>query len=174
MQILSLLLVVFVDSLGNGLAFSTLAIVLFDPSFLSVDNISLNQYMGVIYELLIGVYSFSMFFSAPIIGEISDKLGRKPALKFSMLGLTIGLVLCAFGCYQKSLLILLLGRLISGFTAGSLSVAQAAIVDLSSPENKSRYLSIILIANCLGFALVHFYLNKQVFSLRLIWVASHF
>lgn len=38
-------------------------------------------------------------------------------------------------------------------TAGSLSVAQAAAVDISTPQNKSFYLSILMLSNCLGFSL---------------------
>lgn len=149
----SLIWVVFVDSMGWGIAFSVFAAL-----FLS-DNVSIlpatvsdaSRYM--LYEFLLAIYSVFMFFFAPVLGGIADRYGRKPGLKLSMLGLTFGFILGAMGCYFGSIWLLVVGRIISGITAGSLSIAQAAAVDISTPETKSFNLSVLMLANCLGFSL---------------------
>ncbi|CEK09604.1 MFS transporter [Legionella hackeliae] len=151
--IASLIWVVFVDSMGWGIAFSIFAALFFKShSNIIPDTVSeTSRYM--LYEFLLAIYSVFMFFFAPVLGGIADRYGRKPGLKISMLGLTMGFILSALGCYWSSIWFLILGRIISGMTAGSLSVAQAAAVDISTPQNKSFYLSILMLSNCLGFSL---------------------
>lgn len=151
-SLIALLWVVFTDSLGWGLAFSVFVSLFFSHKspFLPLDTLDSTRHL--VYEALLGLYSFFMFFFAPIIGGLSDRYGRKPALNISMLGLTIGFISSALGCFFSNLLFLIFGRIISGMTAGSLSVAQAAVVDMSTPETKSFYLSAVVLANCLGFS----------------------
>lgn len=91
-------------------------------------------------------------FSAPIMGTISDSHGRKPILIFSMIGLTIGFFFSALGCLYGNLLLLIVGRIISGMTAGSLFVVQSAVVDISDSQTKSFYLALVVVANCMGFS----------------------
>lgn len=149
----SLIWIVFIDSLGWGIAFSVFAALFFteQSNILPANFANSTRYM--FYEFLLAIYSVFMFFFAPVIGGIADHYGRKPALKISMMGLTLGFILSALGCYWSSLAFLILGRIVSGITAGSLSVAQAAVVDMSTAETKSFYLSILMLANCLGFSL---------------------
>lgn len=149
----SLIWVVFVDSMGWGIAFSVFA-ALFLAKHITIlpDTVSYaSRYM--IYEFLLAIYSVFMFFFAPVLGGIADRYGRKPGLKISMIGLTLGFLLGAVGCFLNSIWFLVFGRIISGITAGSLSIAQAAVVDISTPQNKAFNLSILMMANCLGFSL---------------------
>lgn len=149
----SLIWVVFVDSMGWGIAFSVFAaLFLADNITILPESVSdASRYM--IYEFLLAIYSVFMFFFAPVLGGIADRYGRKPGLKISMLGLTFGFVLGAIGCYFSAIWLLVIGRIISGITAGSLSIAQAATVDVSTPKTKAFNLSIVMLANCLGFSL---------------------
>ena len=71
---------------------------------------------------LIGLYTIATFFTAPILGRLSDYHGRKPVLSISMLGATFGYLLLAFG---TNLWIIALSRLISGAMAGNIATAQA-------------------------------------------------
>ena len=77
------------------------------------------------HPLLLGVlmasYSFAQFFSSPILGSLSDRYGRKPLLVLSKLGSVFGYVLMAF---SGSFSLLLIARLIDGFTGGNISVAK--------------------------------------------------
>lgn len=149
----SLIWVVFVDSMGWGIAFSVFAaLFLTNHSTILPETVSdASRYM--IYESLLAVYSLFMFFFAPVLGGIADRYGRKPGLTISMIGLTFGFLLGAMGCYWGAIWLLVMGRIISGATAGSLSIAQAAAVDISTEENKAFNLSVLMLANCLGFSL---------------------
>ncbi len=149
----SLIWVVFVDSLGWGIAFSVFAAIFFNEQSTLLPSTTTSSTRYMVYELLLAIYSVFMFFFAPVLGGISDRYGRRPGLLISMLGLTFGFILNALGCLYSSLWILFLGRMVSGATAGSLSVAQAAAIDISTSKTKSFYLSILMLANCLGFSL---------------------
>lgn len=153
MTLSALVWVVFVDSMGWGIAFSVFAaLFLTDSTTILSQSISAStRYM--IYESLLAIYSFFMFFFAPVLGGIADRFGRKPGLLISMIGLTFGFMTGALGCYLGNIWFLLIGRIVSGMTAGSLSIAQAAAVDISNEKNKSFNLSILMMANCLGFSL---------------------
>ncbi len=148
----SLAFVIFADSFSWGIVFSTFANLILNPhSTLLHQSVNLNT-RTIIYELLLAIYSIFMFLFSPIIGGISDKYGRKIALNISMLGLTVGFLVSMMGCLSHSIIIIVLGRIISGVTAGSLSVAQAAVFDISTESEKPKNLSLIALANGLGFA----------------------
>jgi DHA1 family tetracycline resistance protein-like MFS transporter len=68
-----------------------------------------------------------------------------------LLGAVIGYLFSALSVITSSYGLLLLGRVVAGFTAGSQSIAQAAIVDISAPEHKARNLGLILFFTSLGF-----------------------
>src|SRR5512132_54186 len=76
--------------------------------------------------LLISVYAFCQLFSGPMIGRLSDHMGRKPLLIVSQIGTMIGFIILA---YAGSLWVVFLSRIIDGITAGNLSLAQAFIAD---------------------------------------------
>lgn len=149
----SLIWVVFVDSMGWGIAFSVFAALFLTDNFSILPATVPDASRYMIYEFLLAIYSVFMFIFAPVLGGIADRYGRKPGLKISMIGLTLGFILGALGCYFSAIWLLVIGRIISGITAGSLSIAQAATVDISTPKNKAFNLSIVMLANCLGFSL---------------------
>ena len=105
-SIAALLWVVFTDSLGWGIAFSVFApLILSEHSPLLSASVQ-HASRATLYEFLLAIYSLFMFFFAPVIGGISDRFGRKPALQISMIGLTIGFLLCAAGCLWESFIFL--------------------------------------------------------------------
>lgn len=98
--------------------------------------------------LLISVFSLCSLFSGPLLGRLSDRVGRKPLLLLSQVGTLIGFLVLA-GAHV--LWVAFLGRIIDGLTAGNLSLAQAYIADVTEPKNRSRSFAIIGIAFGLGF-----------------------
>jgi MFS family permease len=98
--------------------------------------------------LLIGIYAACQLFSGPMLGRLSDHMGRKPLLLVSQAGTFVGFVITAFA---PSLWILFLARAIDGCTAGNLSLAQAYISDVTRPEDRAKSFGIIGIAFGLGF-----------------------
>jgi DHA1 family tetracycline resistance protein-like MFS transporter len=98
--------------------------------------------------LLIGVYAAFQLFSGPLLGRLSDTMGRKPLLIVSQIGTLIGFLIMAFA---PSLWVVFLARVIDGATAGNLSLAQAYISDVTRPEDRAKSFGIIGIAFGMGF-----------------------
>jgi len=97
---------------------------------------------------LIGVYAACQLVSGPILGRLSDTMGRKPLLLISQAGTCLGFIVTA---YAPTLSILFLARAIDGATAGNLSLAQAYITDITKPEERTKSFGVIGIAFALGF-----------------------
>src|SRR3989344_5077676 len=75
---------------------------------------------------LFSVYSLFSFLSAPFLGVLSDKIGRRPVMIASIASTSLGWLIFALG---RSLPILMLGRIIDGMAAGNISTAQASVAD---------------------------------------------
>jgi MFS family permease len=97
---------------------------------------------------LIGIYAVCQLISGPLLGRMSDYMGRKPLLIVSQIGTFVGFIVTAFA---PNLWILFLARAIDGSTAGNLSLAQAYISDVTKPEDRAKSFGIIGICFGLGF-----------------------
>ncbi|MEQ1859083.1 MAG: MFS transporter [Chthoniobacteraceae bacterium] len=99
---------------------------------------------------LVGVFSLVQLFSGPIIGKISDRVGRRPVLLVSIVGTAVGYFVtgAAFAPWM-----LFLGRIIDGASGGNIATAQACIADVTPPEERSRAMGHIGAAFGLGFIL---------------------
>jgi DHA1 family tetracycline resistance protein-like MFS transporter len=100
--------------------------------------------------LLVASYAIAQFISAPILGNLSDRYGRKPILIISKAGTVVAYIMFAFA---GNFPILLLSRLIDGFTGGNITAARAYISDITTKENRSRGMAVIGISFGLGFIL---------------------
>lgn len=96
------------------------------------------------------LYAVLQFFFAPIWGRLSDKIGRRPVLLYTLGGTCLGYLLWIFA---GDFWILVLSRILGGVASGNLSVATAAIADVTSRENRSRGMALVGIAFGLGFIL---------------------
>lgn len=102
---------------------------------------------------LIAIYPLMQFLATPILGQLSDRYGRKPLLGFSIFGTAVGYVLFAVGIITRNLPLLFFSRALDGITGGNLSVAQAVIADVSPPEHRTKNFAKIGAAFGLGFVL---------------------
>lgn len=98
--------------------------------------------------LLVGTYALCQLVAGPLLGQISDRIGRKPVLAVSQVGTFGGLLLLAFA---PSLVFVFIARVIDGLTAGNLSTAQAYIADTTEPKERARAFALIGIAFGIGF-----------------------
>ncbi len=114
---------VVLDAVGIGLIFPILPALLRDVSH--ADNVA--PYIGIMMAL----YAATQFICAPVLGSLSDRLGRRPVLLISLAGTTINYLFLAFA---PNLWMLLLGRAVAGLTSANTSVASAYVTDIS-PEN---------------------------------------
>ncbi len=98
--------------------------------------------------LLVSTYALCQLVAGPVLGQISDHVGRKPVLLVSQMGTLAGFVVLA---YAPNLFFLFVARVIDGLTAGNLSIAQAYIADVTAPKERSRAFAVIGIAFGIGF-----------------------
>ena len=102
----------------------------------------------IVVGLLFASFAVCQFLAGPILGRISDRIGRRPTLIFSQIGTFIGFLVLGFA---NSLFLLFIARIIDGVTAGNLSIAQAYISDVTKPEERTKAFGFIGIAFGLGF-----------------------
>ena len=146
-----LLLVLFIDSMGMGLFFPVLSSLIIDPSLHFLHHEYSTESRQFIYGVVLSIYMFAWFFGAALLGDVSDFIGRKKSLLICLLGAALGYFGAGLAVTFKSLTLMIIGRLIAGFTAGSQAIAQAAIVDVSTDITKSRNMSWMIFTLSLGF-----------------------
>lgn len=142
--------VILIDSIGYSIIVPVLAPILLgnQPEMMTGAS-STTRYL--VYGIALGLYDLVMLYAAPLLGEISDQIGRKKVLVVAMLGVIATYFMLAAATTFDIVILLLIARFIGGATAGGQAVAQAAVVDLSTPGNKAMLLSLCLLASSGGF-----------------------
>ena len=100
--------------------------------------------------LLMATYSLLQLLSAPLLGALSDRYGRRPVLLVSLAGSVVGYVMFAGA---NSLAWLFASRVLDGITGGNISTAQAYIADVTTAENRAKGMGMVGAAFGLGFVL---------------------
>lgn len=101
-------------------------------------------------SVLVAAYSASQFVAAPLLGSLSDRVGRKPVLVLSKLGSMIGYV--GFGL-SGTYWMMLASRLLDGFTGGNISTARAYVADITTEADRPKGMAVIGMAFGTGFIL---------------------
>ncbi len=135
--LLSIFLIVLVDVLG-------LTIILPLLPFYAESMGATPAVVG----MLVSAYAVCQLLAGPPLGQLSDRVGRRPVLLVSQMGTFAGFLILA---YAQTLWVVFLARIIDGLTAGNLTVAQAYISDVTKPENRAKAFGIIGISFGLGF-----------------------
>ncbi len=142
------------DMIGVGMLVPILPIIFTDPTspeFLLAGYSVNSQY--VVTGLITAVFGLMQFIAAPILGELSDAYGRKRLLTLGVGVLAVSQMLFGFGVMAHSLVLLFVSRAIAGFAGGNFSIAQAAIADISAPQDRAKNFGLIGAAFGLGFIL---------------------
>ena len=133
-----ILFTVFVDLIGFGVVIPLL------PFYASAVGGG-----PLVLGLLIAAFFGMQFLLAPVLGSLSDRLGRRPVLLATLVVATAGHLLLAAA---NSLVLLFAARVLAGMAAGNLSVAQAYIADRTRPEQRAKGMGLIGAAFGVGFA----------------------
>lgn len=144
------LFTVFLDVLGVGILLPVLPqliFTIFEPAGYSLSG-SL-----IMLGWLTGIYPLMQFLATPIMGQLSDRYGRKPLLAISLAGTAFGYVLFAIGILTKNIPLLFFARAFDGVTGGNVSVARAVIADVSNVKNRTRNFGLMGAAFGLGFVI---------------------
>lgn len=154
-RLLTIFFIVFVDLLGFSLILPLL------PYY--AESFGATQ---VITGLLVASYAAAQLIGAPLLGRLSDRIGRRPVLLVSVAGTILGFLLLGFAPVLGKLFapllgfqsaspviiaILFLSRILAGLTGGNITVAQAYIADVTDEQNRAKGLGLIGAAFGLGF-----------------------
>ena len=108
----------------------------------------------LVYGIVLSVYPIALFFCAPIIGALSDSIGRKRVLLATLIGAMLGCAAQGVAMEILSVWILAIGRIAVGVTAGVDGTIQAALIEkCSGKDQKNFYLGATLLAMSLGLML---------------------
>jgi MFS transporter, DHA1 family, tetracycline resistance protein len=134
------LTIVALDSAGIGL---TLPII---PRLLG--EIAHTQDLSWRFGVFLSLYALMQFIFSPILGNWSDRIGRRPVLLFSLAGATVDYLFMAFA---PSVALLFVGRAIAGITGASMAVASAYIADVTPEAQRARRFGQLSASLGLGF-----------------------
>lgn len=152
-SLLPIFVTVFIDLLGLGIIIPVLAPILFDPTSGVLPPAHSLGTRALVLGLLAAAYPLAQFFGAPVLGGVSDRVGRKRVLLVSLAGSAVGYALFALGVLAASLPLLFFSRILAGFTGGNISTAMSAIADLSDEQSRAKNFGLIGMAFGLGFIL---------------------
>ena len=133
---------VLLDSIGFGIILPVLPGLIMDVTGEPLANAA--RYGG----WLLFVYAATQFFSAPVLGNLSDRFGRRPVLLLSLLAMGCDYLLMG---WAPTLAWLFLGRLIAGISASTYGIANAFIADTFAPEERARNFALLGAAFGTGF-----------------------
>jgi DHA1 family tetracycline resistance protein-like MFS transporter len=102
----------------------------------------------LVVGLLFAVFSLCQLVAAPILGDLSDRYGRRPILIVSLIGTVISFVMLALA---QSVTMLFVARIVDGLSGGNISTARAYVADITEAQDRSRAFGLIGAAFGLGF-----------------------
>ena len=137
-----ILAVVVIDAMGIGLIMPVMPVLIQDVSGSNLANAAI--WGGI----LITAFSVMQFLFGPVIGNLSDRFGRRPILLISMTVMALDYLVMAIA---PNIWVLLIGRIVGGITAATFSTANAYIADISDPEDKAANFGLVGAAFGVGF-----------------------
>jgi DHA1 family tetracycline resistance protein-like MFS transporter len=135
------LVCVFIDMLGIGLIVPVLPVLI---GQFTGNKVAQADWYGV----LAATFGLMQFIFMPMLGAMSDRVGRRPVLLYSMAGMSINFLATA---WAPNLACLFIGRIIGGMSSASMSVASAYASDISTHENRAKSFGKVGAAFGLGF-----------------------
>ena len=138
-QLAIIFLTIFIDMVGFGIVIPVLPLYAELPKF-GANSLQIGW--------LVGVYSAMQIVFSPLLGKLSDRVGRRPVLLMSVIGTSFGFVVMGFA---QTLWVLFAARIIDGISGGNISTAQAYIADVTDPAERAKFMGFIGAAFGLGF-----------------------
>jgi MFS transporter, DHA1 family, tetracycline resistance protein len=139
-----ILLTVAIDSIGVGIIFPVMPDLM--KSVTGTDISGAALWGGI----LATVFAAMQFLCGPVIGNLSDRYGRRPIMLIALAVMSLDYAIMAFA---GSIWLLLVGRVIAGICASTYATAGAYVADISSPQDRSKNFGLIGAAFGIGFVL---------------------
>lgn len=131
-----LLLLILIDAIGFAMLTPLLAAALAPESNAPLAAGTTEDGRHLIYGFATGLYPMMMFFGAPILGQLSDRVGRKMILLVCAAGIVLSYATICVAFAFGSVALLMIGRFLGGITAASQAISLAALVDVCPPQKK--------------------------------------
>lgn len=149
--LIPLCLLILIDHIGYGILFPILV-----PVFMGTENIFLgpetSEFMKSFwYNITLTIFPITLLFAATLLGGFSDQFGRKKVLVFCLIAATVSYFLAGIAIEYGCLSLLISSRALAGIAAGSMPIAQAAVIDISTDSEKAANLSLVILAGSVGF-----------------------
>jgi MFS transporter, DHA1 family, tetracycline resistance protein len=142
--LLFILVTICLDSIGLGIIIPSFPTLISETAHVPLGQAS--QYFGWV----MGAYAFMQFLFSPLIGNLSDRFGRRPILLISVLGMSLDYMVMYFA---PDLWWLVIGRAVSGIFGASFTSASAYIADISTPDKRAQNFGMIGAAFGIGFVI---------------------
>ena len=153
LNIIILFLIVLLDQSSFGILLPIFSFLFSEHSQVSFIQQNFSNMHYMLYGVFFSIFSILQFFSATILGELSDYYGRKKIILTSILFIVLSFILYIFGIKSESIFLLFLGRILAGIGAGCLGVIFASVSDISNDYNRTKNFSIIASASGLGLVI---------------------
>ncbi len=137
----TLMIIQFTEILGYSIMIPVIPLLATD--------LNLNEFQ---IGLLSSVFSVCQLVASPIFGKLSDRFGRKPLLLFSQVTTMTGFILLGFSGFANSIWLLVVARIVDGLLGSNMTVIQASLADISTPETRTSVFS--LSSGVFGAALI--------------------
>jgi MFS transporter, DHA1 family, tetracycline resistance protein len=141
----------FIDIMGMGLVYPMFSSMLFQGDFHLLSEEASDAWRGTCLGILLAAHPLTQFFSAPILGMLSDQRGRRKLLLPGLCLGVLGYLLAMLAVNLESFTLLMLSRITVGISAGTAAVVGAALADISAPEEKAKNFGLFNMACGLGF-----------------------
>jgi len=127
--------------------------------------------------LLFASFSLSQLVASPLLGDLSDRWGRRPVLIFSLLGTVLSFAMLAVA---HSLFMLFAARIVDGLSGGNITTARAYIADITTEENRAKAFGLLgaafglgfIVGPALGAALSHISYTAPIWAAAFITVVA--
>ncbi len=153
-KILIISVIVFIGYVGVSLPFT-----IFAPLFLTSHSHTMVPIEWSLYaktlilSSVFAIYALGQVFGNPILGYLSDRMGRKKILLFSLYWSMFSYILTGLAIKNNDLTLLMVSRFLAGCSEGNMAIAQSAAADFSLPNEKGKNFSLIHLSASLGFIL---------------------
>lgn len=144
---------IFLDALGFGILIPIVPLLLADPAsnFYILPPGADIKTGYILLGFITAIFPLMQLISTSIMGQFSDKIGRKPILQNTLFITAFSYFLFAIGIAIKNIPLLFFSRALAGIASGNISVAQAAIADITKPQDRAKNFGLIGAAFSLGF-----------------------
>src|SRR5258708_13375242 len=132
-----LLLLILIDAIGFALIAPLLAAALAPGSNAALSAGLSPSARSLVYGIAAGLYPLMTFFGAPVLGQLSDRLGRKAILLVCAGGIVASYLIILAAFATGSVALLMVGRIVGGVTAASQAVSLAALVHVFPPARQA-------------------------------------